>query len=64
MIVKELIEKLKKIDEDSKVFLDGGFALSILEAKSLVYDKEKDIVVICVDEVEKDNLGSEDCILL
>lgn len=64
MIVKELIEKLKKIDEDSEVFLDGGFALNILEAKSVVYDKEKDIVVICVDEVEKDNLGGEDCILL
>lgn len=64
MTAKELIEKLKKIDEDSEVFLDGGFALNILEAKSVVYDKEKDIVVICVDEVEKDNLGSEDCILL
>ncbi len=64
MTAKELIDKLKKIDEDSEVFLDGGFALNILEAKSVVYDKEKDIVVICVDEVEKDNLGSEDCTLL
>lgn len=64
MTVKELIEKLKKIDEDSEVFLDGGFALSILVAKSVVYDKEKDIVVICVSELDGDDLGSEDCILI
>ncbi len=64
MTAKELIEKLKKIDEDSEVFLDGGFALNILEAKSVVYDKEKDIVVICVSELDGDDLGSEDCILI
>ncbi len=64
MIVKELIEKLKKIDEDSEVFLDGGFAINILEASSVVYDKERDIAVICVAELDGDDLGSEDCTLL
>lgn len=64
MTAKELIEKLKKIDEDSEVFLDGGFALSILVAKSVVYDKEKDIVVICVAELEANDLGNKNCTLL
>lgn len=64
MTTKELIDKLKKIDEDSDVFLDGGFALNILEAKSVVYDKERDIVVICVDELKENDLGSEDCELI
>lgn len=64
MTAKELIDKLKKIDEDRDVFLDGGFALNILEAKSVVYDKERGIVVICVDELKENDLGSEDCELI
>lgn len=64
MTAKELIEKLKKIDEDSEVFLDGGMALNILEAKAVVYDNELDIVVICVADLEADDLGSKDCTLL
>lgn len=51
-------------EQDSEVFLDGGMALNVLEAKAVVYDEELDIAVICVAELEANDLGNKNCTLL
>lgn len=64
MKVKDLIKKLQKLDEDSFVFLDCGFAINLLEANSVVYDREQDIVIVCIDELEEEDLKNENCKLI
>lgn len=51
MTVKELIEKLQKIDPKAKVFLDDGFSEKMLELKSVYMFIDSTTVVVTMEEL-------------
>lgn len=50
MTVKELIEKLQKVDKNMQVMLHDGFSANATEIESVVSDNNQRVVIITPNE--------------
>lgn len=55
MTVKELIDKLKKLDDD-KIVLVGGFAVNALEAEAVLDNIQENTVILYIEDVGDEEL--------